>query len=92
MKEKSKDFNTIAGYGIVDIVTNKNNLPWSRETINETIKASYDLEENRFKYLRNFIFTYLRVNKISLEELKQNIHNKSSDLTKSQRDFVINNL
>ena len=71
----------------------ESNLPWSSEKINETINASYDLDiEDRFKYLKNFIFTYLRVNKITLEELKQNIHNKSSDLTKSQRDFVINNL
>ena len=89
------NFNVIGGHGVVNIAekNKESNLPWTTEKINNVIEDSYKLnDEDNFKYLRNFVFTYLRVNNITLEQLKQNINNKTSDLTKSQREFVINNL
>lgn len=89
------NFNVIGGQGVVNIVekNKESNLPWTTAKINNVIEASYKLnDEDNFKYLRNFVFTYLRVNNITLKQLKENIHNKTSDLTKSQRDFVLNNL
>ena len=93
-KMLSKEVRAIASYGLVDTLTSRtNSLPRTTEKLNNVIEASYKLnDEDNFKYLRNFIFTYLRVNNITLEQLKQNINNKTSDLTKSQREFVINNL
>ena len=92
------NFNIIGGQGAVDIVTSKeSNSSWITEqssVYDEQIKNLTDLlvTEDNFKYLRNFITTYLKVNNITLEKLKESINNKTSDLTKSQRDFVINNL
>lgn len=89
-KMLSKEVRAIASYGLVDTLTNKaNSLPRTTEKLNNVIEASYKLND---KYFKNFVFTYLKVNNITLEQLKQNIHNKTSDLTKSQREFVLNNL
>jgi hypothetical protein len=74
---------------IFGVFTNPNNEDeWSTEPYNEEQKA-FVREDNRQYRLKMSVVNYMKDNKLSLDDVRDLVVSKKSNLSKRQRDYVL---
>lgn len=69
-------------------VNPNNDNEWSTEPYNEEQKA-FVREDNRQYRLKMSVVNYMKENKLSLDDLRDLVVSKKSNLSKIQRDYVL---